>query len=214
MKCFSYVRSVIAAVLAGLVTGLSLIVAIGAQNAYVLRQGLAGAHVGAVVSLCAVSDLVLIAAGVSGVGAIVDHAPWLVAVARRLGVAFLLWYAGSTLRQVTRRHSLTSSGTPPEIEERTRVVGRAAAVTWLNPHVYLDTVLLIGSIAAAHGQRPGGRWLFAVGAATASVLWFTSLGFGARLLAPRLKSPRTWRVLDATVAGTMLFVAVKLAVAA
>jgi L-lysine exporter family protein LysE/ArgO len=205
---------VIAPALAGLLLGLSLIVAIGAQNAYVLRQGLARSHVGIVVAFCACSDLVLIAAGISGVGALVDHAPWLIGMVRWLGVAFLLWYAAATLRRVARPGSLeTAEASLTGSESRARVVGRAAALTWFNPHVYLDTVLLVGSVAAAHNQAPGGRWFFAAGAAAASAVWFASLGLGARLLAPRLKRPGTWRLLDTTVAGTMLFAAARLALA-
>lgn len=200
-------------VLAGLLTGLTLIVAIGAQNAYVLRQGLLRSHVGPVVLVCAVSDAVLIVAGVGGIGAVVDHAAWVIEVVRWLGVAFLLWYAVGSVRRAFRAESLTSSGgTGGPTESRRRVVGRAVALTWLNPHVYLDTVLLIGSIAAAHdGGEPAGRWWFAAGAVTASVLWFSGLGFGARLLAPLLARPRAWQVLELLIAATMVLVALKLA---
>lgn len=194
----------IAAALAGLLTGLSLIVAIGAQNAYVLRQGLLRSHVGGVVLVCACSDLVLILAGVSGIGALVAHASWLIEVVRWFGVAFLLWYAASALRRAFRSESLHAA---PVVESRTRAVGRAVALTWLNPHVYLDTVLLLGSIANAHP----GRWWFALGAGLASVAWFTAIGFGARLLAPLLARPRAWQVLDVLVAATMVLVALKLA---
>lgn len=192
------------AALAGLLTGLSLIVAIGAQNAYVLRQGLIRSHVGAVVLVCAVSDLALIFAGVSGIGAIVAGAPWLIQVVRWFGVGFLLWYAASALRRAWRAESLQAGD---GVESRLRAVGRAVALTWLNPHVYLDTVLLLGSIANAHA----GRWWFAVGAGLASVLWFSGIGFGARLLAPLLARPRAWQVLDVLIAATMVFVATKLA---
>jgi len=204
------------AALAGLFTGLSLIVAIGAQNAYVLRQGLVRSHVGPVVVVCATSDLVLIAAGVSGVGTVVDRAGWVLDVVRWFGVAFLLWYAVGSLRRAALRPA--SLGPAQGVaaagrgESRTRVVGRAVALTWLNPHVYLDTVLLLGSIAAAHaGGVLAARWWFAAGAGLASVLWFSGLGFGARLLAPLLTSPRAWRVLDGMIAVTMLVVAAKLA---
>lgn len=195
------------AALAGLLTGLSLIIAIGAQNAFVLRQGLLRSHVGPVVVVCAASDLVLISAGVSGIGAIVDHAGWVVTVVRWLGVAFLLWYAVSTLLRARRPEALAAEagGAAP----RGPVVAKAVALTWLNPHVYLDTVLLLGSIANTHGS--GGRWWFAVGAGVASILWFAALGFGARLLAPLLSQPRSWQVLDVVVALTMIVVAVELA---
>lgn len=195
----------ITAAVAGLLTGLSLIVAIGAQNAYVLRQGLLRSHVRGVVLVCAVSDLALIAAGVSGIGALLAHASWLIEVVRWFGVAFLLWYAASALRRASRAESL-QAGTGAE--SRSRAVGRAVALTWLNPHVYFDTVLLLGSIANAHP----GRWWFAAGAGTSSVLWFSGIGFGARLLAPLLARPRAWQVLDVLVAATMIFVALKLAI--
>jgi L-lysine exporter family protein LysE/ArgO len=202
---------VLAPALAGLLTGLSLIVAIGAQNAYVLRQGLLRAHVGAVVCVCAVSDLLLIAAGGRGIGAVVDHARWVIDLVRWLGVAFLLWYAAGSMRRAFRSESLSTSGGGVTRESRRAVVGRAVALTWLNPHVYLDTVLLIGSIAATHDHGTGGRWWFAAGAGAASLLWFSTLGFGAGLLAPLLARPRAWQVLDVGIALTMLFVAAKLA---
>jgi L-lysine exporter family protein LysE/ArgO len=202
--------------LAGLATGLSLIVAIGAQNAYVLRQGLACSYVGPVVAVCAVSDVALIAAGVGGVGAVVGRAGWVLHAVTWFGVAFLLWYAVSTLRRALGSEALeVEAAGRARGDSRGRVVGRAVALTWLNPHVYLDTVLLVGSIAAAHaGGVSGGRWWFAVGACVASVLWFSGLGFGARLLSPLLARPGAWRVLDGVVAATMLFVAAKLALGA
>ena len=196
---------------AGFLTGLSLIVAIGAQNAYVLRQGILRAHVPAVVAVCAISDLVLILAGVGGVGAVVDRAPMLLDVVRWFGVVFLLWYAVGALRRAFGTEALSASGDGSGAESRGRVVGRAVALTWLNPHVYLDTVLLLGSIAATHDDVAGGRWWFAAGAGLASIVWFTGLGFGARRLAPLLARPRAWQVLEVGIAATMIFVAAKLA---
>ncbi|WP_307807797.1 LysE/ArgO family amino acid transporter [Nocardioides xinjiangensis] len=194
-------------VAAGLLTGLSLIVAIGAQNAFVLRQGLRRSHVGLVVAVCAVSDLVLILAGVTGIGVVVDRAPWAVEVVRWLGVAFLTVYGvGSLLR--ARRPQVLAVG-EGAVESRRGVLARAVALTWLNPHVYLDTVLLLGSIAGTHGDP--GRWWFAVGAGVASILWFAGLGYGARLAAPRLASPRAWQVLDVLIGLVMLAIAVRLA---
>jgi L-lysine exporter family protein LysE/ArgO len=195
-------------------TGGSLIVAIGAQNAYVLRQGLTRSHTAAVVAMCAVSDVVLIAAGVAGVGALVAHAGWVIGAVTWVGVAFLLWYAVGSLRRAFHPAALTAGVATAAAEPRGRVLGRAAALTWLNPHVYLDTVLLIGSIAATHDVAGGtldGRWTFGAGAATASIMWFTSLGFGARKLAPLLARPRAWQVLELVVAATMVIVAAKLA---
>jgi L-lysine exporter family protein LysE/ArgO len=206
---------VLAPVFAGFLTGGSLIVAIGAQNAYVLRQGLVRHHIASVVVVCAVSDAVLIGAGVSGIGAIVDRAGWVIDVVRWLGVAFLLWYAASSLRRAFGKESLRAQGAAPLGEPRRTVVLRAAALTWLNPHVYLDTVLLVGSIAATYSATThellGGHWLFALGAMLASVCWFSGLGFGARALAPVLSSPRAWQVLEVLIAATMVLVAAKLA---
>jgi len=203
---------VLDAAAAGFLTGLSLIVAIGAQNAYVLRQGIVQAHVPAVVAVCAISDLILIFGGVSGIGAVVDRAPVLLDVVRWFGIAFLLWYAAGALLRAVGREALSAAGDGAGEEPRGRVVGRAVALTWLNPHVYLDTVLLLGSIAATHDDVVGGRWWFAAGAGLASIVWFSGLGFGARRLAPLLARPRAWQVLELGIAATMLFVAATLAV--
>lgn len=197
---------------AGLLTTASLIVAIGAQNAYVLRQGLLRSHVGVVVLICAASDALLIAAGIAGVGALVDRAGWTLVLVRWLGVAFLLGYAAGSLRRAARPESLAVVTGEGGVESRRGVVTRTILLTWLNPHVYLDTLLLIGSVAAAHdGGEPAGRWWFGLGAAAASVLWFCGLGFGARLLAPLLARPRAWQVVELCIAATMVLVAVRLA---
>jgi L-lysine exporter family protein LysE/ArgO len=193
----------------GLLTGLSLIVAIGAQNAFLLRQGLRRVPVGAVVTVCTLSDFVLIIAGVSGIGAIVQHAGWALQLVRWIGVAFLTWYGLSSAWRARRRSALTAAPDGPR--SRYAAVRRALAFTWLNPHVYLDTVVLLGSVANAHG--PSGRWWFALGAGAASALWFTSLGFGARLVAPLLATSRAWQILDLLIAVTMVLLALKLAVA-
>jgi len=198
---------VLDALVAGLLTGLSLIVAIGAQNAYVLRQGLLRQHVGAVVTVCTVSDLILITAGVAGIGVIVQRAPTALDVVRWLGVAFLTAYGVRSLWRARHAGSLQAAG---ENEPRLRgALAQAMALTWLNPHVYLDTVLLLGSIAAHHG--PTGKWWFAVGAGLASIIWFVGLGYGARLLGPLLSRPRAWQVLDVLIGLTMLTIAVELA---
>ena len=195
------------ALVAGFLTGLSLIVAIGAQNAFVLRQGLLRQFVGPVVAVCAVSDLVLIAAGVAGIGAIVQHAPTALTVVRWLGVAFLTGYGVRSLWRARHAGALSAAA---EGEARLRgAVLQAMALTWLNPHVYLDTVLLLGSIAAHHG--PTGKWWFAAGAGLGSVLWFSGLGYGARLLSPVLTRPRAWQVLDVLIGLTMLAIAFSLA---
>jgi L-lysine exporter family protein LysE/ArgO len=163
---------VFGASLDGLLTGLSLIVAIGAQNAYVLRQGLRRARVGTVVTVCLVSDFVLIIAGVSGIGVIVQHAGWALVVVRWFGVAFLTWYGLSSAWRARRPAALTAA--PSGSGSALATFRRALALTWLNPHVYLDTVVLLGSVANAHG--PTGRWWFAVGACLASTMWFFGLG--------------------------------------
>ena len=197
--------------LAGLLTGFSLIMAIGAQNAYLLRQGLRRSHVCAVVAVCVVSDVALITAGVAGIGMLIQSAGWLLTAARWLGAAFLAWYGLSSVRRAVRsgESGLSSAGLDDGAGPA-RIIRRVLALTWLNPHVYLDTVVLLGSIAAVHGTT--GRWWFGGGAALASLVWFVGLGFGARLLAPLLSTARAWRVLDILVGATMLVIAVKLAI--
>ncbi len=191
------------AALAGLGTGLSLIVAIGAQNAFVLRQGIRREHVMAVVGICAASDAVLIGLGVSGVGTAVGRWPSAIRVTAWVGGAFLIGYGLLAARRATRPARLTADGpgggTGPD-SLRTAVL-TCLAMTWLNPHVYLDTVLLLGSVANGYG---GGRWPFGAGAAAGSVLWFSGLGFGARLLRGPFARPGSWRVLDVLIACTML----------
>ena len=195
------------AALSGLVTGLTLIVAIGAQNAFVLRQGLARQHVGIVVAICAVADVVLIVAGVAGIGRIVERAPAALDVVRWLGVAFLTWYGVSSLLRA--RHAEALEASQERALTRRGAAVRATALTFLNPHVYLDTVLLLGSVAAHQG--PTGRWWFALGACVASVAWFSGLGYGARLLSPLLRKRRAWQVLDVLIGLTMLAIAAGLA---
>ncbi|WP_043499631.1 LysE/ArgO family amino acid transporter [Georgenia sp. SUBG003] len=192
--------------LAGLLTGLSLIVAIGAQNAFVLRQGLARRHVGVVVVICAVSDALLILAGVSGVGAVVQDHPTLLSVLRWVGAAYLFGYGVLSLLRLRRPQGLDAAQTRAG-SLRSAVV-TALALTYLNPHVYLDTVLMLGSIANQHGDP--GRWWFAAGAATGSVIWFTSLGLGARAASHVLARPATWRVLDLVIGVVMIALAVRL----
>ncbi|KAA1423713.1 amino acid transporter [Mumia zhuanghuii] len=188
---------------AGLLTGLSLIVAIGAQNAFVLRQGLRREHVGLVVVVCALSDTVLIVAGVAGMGALIAGAPTLVAVARWGGAAFLVTYGLLAARRAV-------SGGRLDVDDRgvrtSRwvVMSTALALTWLNPHVYLDTVLLLGSIGSSYGDS---RWAFALGALAASWGWFAALGYGARLLQPVFTRPWAWRMVDAGIAAVMFAVA-------
>ncbi len=194
------------AALTGLGFGLSLIVAIGAQNAFVLRQGLRREHVGVVVAICAVSDLVLIGAGVAGVGALVERIPPLLLAVRLGGAAFLFGYAVLAGRRALRPARL-EAGASDGAATAGRAALTAVALTWLNPHVYLDTVLLLGTIAAGQGDL---RWAFGAGAGLGSLLWFSALGFGARLLAPVFAKPGAWRVLDAVIAMVMAAIGVQL----
>lgn len=190
----------------GFATSISLIAAIGAQNAFVLRQGIRNEHVLAVVTLCAASDLVLILAGVAGVGALVTAHPNLTTVARYGGAAFLIGYGLLAARRALRPAVLTPADAAPA--RLGSALLTCLALTFLNPHVYLDTVVLLGTLA---NQQHGGRWLFGAGAAAASVVWFFSLGFGARRLAGLFARPITWRVLDWLIAVTMLALGISLA---
>lgn len=192
----------------GAASGLSLIVAIGAQNAYVLRQGLAREHVLPVVAICAISDVLLITAGVAGLGSVVTRAGWALELARWFGVAFLTWYGVKTLWSALRPDGAALSTGGHTAPTRGSAVAKVTALTWLNPHVYLDTVLLLGALATRQGD---GRWWFALGAGLASIAWFALLGFGARALAPLLTGPRSWQILDLLIAGTMFAIAIRLA---
>jgi L-lysine exporter family protein LysE/ArgO len=196
-------------VLFGFVTGLSLIVAIGAQNAFVLRQGIRNEHVLPVVILCAVSDLVLIVAGIAGLGALINAHPQLLNVTRYGGAAFLVGYGLLAARRAVHPATLIPSDAAPA--RLTSVLLTCLALTFLNPHVYLDTVVLLGSLAAQQGEA---RWLFGAGAAAASVVWFFSLGFGARRLAGLFAKATTWRVLDGLIALTMITLGISLALGA
>ena len=246
----------LSSLLAGLGLGLSLIIAIGAQNLFVLRQGIRREHVFAVAAICALSDLALIIVGVSGVGAVLQAVPWLVEVIRWAGATFLVVYGLLAARRAIRpsgealdagdegtgdggagdggadaaRRSDAGAGTPAAsggpgasgaaqasgVATATRVAPRTTllaavltclALTWLNPHVYLDTVFLLGSVANTHGD---GRWAFAAGAGLASLAWFFGIAYGARLLGGVLASPRAWRVLDGVIAVVMIGLGVSL----
>lgn len=194
------------AFLPGFLLSLSLILAIGAQNAFVLRQGLRQEHVFAVCLVCAVSDALLIAAGIAGFGLASNALPWLEPVLRYGGALFLFVYAARSLRSALRNHgSLTPSSR--QAAGLGATLAACLAFTWLNPHVYLDTVVLLGSISS---QYEGQKTAFALGAMTASFLFFFTLGFGARLLRPVFASQTAWRVLDALVGVAMLAIALKL----
>jgi L-lysine exporter family protein LysE/ArgO len=196
-----------AAAIPGFLLGLSLIVAIGAQNAFVLRQGLRREHVFAVCAVCAASDATLIAAGVAGFGVLVTEVPWLAPLMRFGGAAFLFFYAMRSLWSAWHNHGVLN----PADDVRKRLSATlltCLAFTWLNPHVYLDTIVLVGSISTHYG---GQRVAFALGAMTASLLFFFALGYGARLLRPLFANPHAWQVLDGLIGITMLTLAAKLA---
>ncbi len=193
----------------GIGLGGSLIVAIGAQNAYLLKQGLKREHVFVLASLCFVSDATLIAVGCGGFGTLVQQSPLLLHAAGWIGGLFLLAYAARSLRAALRDPgTLEVDGASNAPVALRAAVLTCLAVTWLNPHVYLDTVLLVGSIGGQYGGSA--RLAFALGAMAASCLWFYGLGYGAAALAPMFRRPITWRVLDALIAVVMAAMAVTL----
>lgn len=194
--------------LVGFLASLALIAVIGAQNALVLRQGIRREHVLAVAAVCTVSDVVLIAAGIAGFGAVIGAHPGAVDVARFGGAAFLIGYGVLAARRVVRTSALTPFEEGPA--RLFEVLVTCLALTWLNPHVYLDTVVVLGALANEHRD---GRWLFGVGAVTASAVWFFSLGLGARKLARWFATPTTWRVLDGVIAVAMVGLGLSLALA-
>jgi L-lysine exporter family protein LysE/ArgO len=197
----------ISAFTTGFALGATLIIAIGAQNAFVLRQGLRREHVPIIVAFCALADLLLIGAGVAGVARVLGEAPRLTLTLTVAGTAFLAWYGIRALARAKRASSMSIEEGTSRISVR-NAVAQAAGFTFLNPHVYLDTVLLMGSIGAR--QPADLRLWFVGGAAAASGAWFTSLGFGARLLRPVFRTPRAWQVLDTLVGLTMLALAASL----
>jgi L-lysine exporter family protein LysE/ArgO len=193
----------------GMLTGLSLIVAIGAQNAFVLRAGIEGRNriVLPIVLICALSDAVLILAGVAGIGALIEHAPVILTIIRIIGAGFLIVYGLLAARRVFRPRKLDASG--GAALSVSAAILTALALTWLNPHVYLDTLILLGSIANQQGSHA--RWWWAGGAILGSVAWFSALGFGARLLRPFFARARSWQILDAIIAIVMIAIGVRIA---
>lgn len=197
------------AFLPGFFLGFSLILAIGAQNAFVLRQGLRGEHVFALALTCAVSDALLIAAGVAGFAQLMAMAPWLGPAMRYLGAAFLMVYGARSLLAAWRgAESLNPAEAPAGPFWPTILT--CLALTWLNPHVYLDTVVLLGSISSQYDRS---AWVFGLGAATASFVFFFSLGYGARALRPVFRRPASWQVLDVVIAVVMWAIAANLLIA-
>lgn len=192
------------AALAGFSLGLSLILAIGAQNAFVLKSGLTRQHVFAVVLTCALSDAILIAAGVTGFGALAEQVPWLEFAMRIFGAAFLIYYGIRNLIAAWKGGAaMDLAGGAPSLRS---ALLTCLALTWLNPHVYLDTVVLLGSIAAQFDNKLA----FGLGACTASFVFFFSLGYGARFLAPLFRRPVSWRILDLLIACVMFAIAASL----
>jgi L-lysine exporter family protein LysE/ArgO len=190
----------------GFLAGLSLIIAIGAQNAFVIRQGLTKKHVLLVVAICALSDAVLIFLGIGGLGAIIQGLPWLLEVIRWFGVVYLAWFGIKSLRSAFKNQSLDASGV--QSGTASKVVLTVLGFTWLNPHVYLDTVILLGSIGNQFGD---GKWIFATGASVASVLWFSAIGFGAKAASGVMRKPSFWKALDIVIAVVMFSIAIMLA---
>ena len=197
----------ITSALLGFATGLSLIVAIGAQNAFVLQQGIRREHVLPVVLICGITDALLEVLGVAGIGLAIERAPLLIEVIRWGGVAFLLWYAWGAVRRALRPEALVAAeGSQSTLKQ---VVISCLAITYLNPHVYLDTMVLMGSIGNAQGDPE--RWWFVTGGAIASILWFAVLGFGARALTRFFATPRSWQILDWIIAVIMVVIAARIA---
>lgn len=195
-------------VVAGFVTGLSLIVAIGAQNAFVLRMAVARRHVLPVIAVCAVSDAILITAGIAGIATILDVAPGAIDVIRWAGAAFLICYGLLAARRALRPAALSAA--PGGAVTIGAALLTCLALTWLNPHTYLDTVLMLGSVANNYGVT--GRWWFGAGAITASIVWFAAIGYGARYLRDWFARPAAWRILDGGVAVLMFGLGAKLVV--
>lgn len=197
--------------LTGLTMSLSLIVAIGARNAFVPRQGLRDEHVLPVCLTCAVSDAVLIVVGVAGFARLTGALPWLDPVMRHAGAAFLVWYGAKSLRSALTATGALGAAGGAVAPELSRTLLACLAITWLNPHVYLDTVVLLGTVSS---RFPGAEVVFALGAVTGSFLFFFGLGYGAAWLRPLFARPSAWRILEAMIALVMWAIALRLVTAA
>lgn len=192
--------------LAGFAIGLSLIVAIGAQNAFVLRQGIRKSHVAKVIWTCILSDAILIVAGVAGFGVLTKTMPMFESITRWGGAIFLFLYGALSLRRAFFKTEVLMAAEKTEHSGKTAVL-TCLALTWLNPHVYLDTVVLLGALATQYGDQ---RWVFGAGAVVASLVFFHALGYGAALLQPLFARPMSWRVLDVAVGILMWAIAISL----
>ena len=193
------------AFLPGLFTGLSLIIAIGAQNAFVIRQGLTKKHVLLVVAICALADAALIFLGIAGLGAVISGLPWLLEVIRWFGVGYLTWFGIKSLISATKNQTLDAAGV--ESKSAGKVITTVLAMSLLNPHVYLDTVIFVGGVGNTFGDN---RWFFAYGAMLASLVWFTGIGYGAKAASRFMSKPVFWKVLDGIIAAIMFTLAVTL----
>ena len=204
---FGY-RAQVIAFIPGLLAGLSLIIAIGAQNAFVIKQGLTKEHVFLTVAICSAADALLIALGAAGLGGILQSHPTLLEIIRWFGVIYLIWFGIKSARAIFRNESMpTSTGQSPNAK---KVATTILGFTFLNPHVYLDTVILLGSIS---NQFKSDRWFFSFGAMLASLIWFTSIGYGAKAAARFMSKPIFWKILDSIIACVMFSIAGYLAFA-
>ena len=193
------------ALITGFFTGLSLIIAIGAQNAFVIRQGLSKQHVLLVVGICAAGDALLITLGIGGLGKLIQRHQMILDLIRWFGVAYLTWFGVRSLASVLKKQTLVASG---EIKtSRKQIIGKTLGFTFLNPHVYLDTVIFLGVIGT---QFKASKWDFAVGAICASFLWFASIGFGAQAASKFMSRPIFWKILDGIIAVIMFALALLL----
>jgi L-lysine exporter family protein LysE/ArgO len=193
------------AFLPGFFTGLSLIIAIGAQNAFVIRQGLTKRYVFTVVAICTVIDASLIALGIGGLGVAIAGLPWLLEVIRWFGVAYLTWFGIKSLISATKIQTMDAAG--GESKSAGKVITTVLAMSLLNPHVYLDTVIFVGGVGNTFGEN---RWFFAYGAMLASLVWFTSIGYGAKAASRFMSKPVFWKVLDGIIAVIMFTLAITL----
>lgn len=194
------------AIIPGLLAGLSLIIAIGAQNAFVIRQGLTKKFVLLTVLICAFSDALLIALGASGLGALIKSNKNVLEFVRWFGVVYLLWFAFKSAKSALKKEVLNSAGEASA--DRKSVILTVLALTFFNPHVYLDTVILLGSISNQFGSD---KWFFVIGAMLASFIWFTAIGFGAKSASKFMSRPIFWKILDSIIAAIMLSIAALLA---
>lgn len=194
------------AIIPGLLAGFSLIIAIGAQNAFVIRQGLTKKYVLLTVLICAFSDAILIALGASGLGALIKSNRNILEFVRWFGVIYLLWFAFKSAKSVFKKEVLNSAGEASA--NRKSVILTVLALTFLNPHVYLDTVILLGSISNQFGTD---KWFFVIGAMLASFIWFTAIGFGAKSASRFMSQPIFWKILDSIIALVMVSIAAFLA---